>query len=184
MVCAGLNVNGIGRAPACLWIFSVDILSVVQIVGGGGSAFGFLGTAALVVVFKAAGGDGVDLDLIESIEAVVAGLVLSATRADRIAGSGDCCAAAFFGLLAAVVVQVGFQQAPAQVGLADFGQLVGRIVFVGRGAGGRDADLLLHPVAVNVVTKALGLGGGAVLDLGQPVQRVIAVGVAEGGLAG
>ena len=151
---------------------------------GDGSAFGFLGTSALVVVFKAAGGDRVDLDLIESIEAVVLGLVLGATGASGIAGSGDRAAATLFDLLASWIVEVGFQQGAAQIGLMDFGQLIGRIQLVGDGAAGRNTDLLLHPVAVDVVAEALSLGGGAVLDLGQPVQRVIAVGVTEGGLAG
>ena len=98
---------------------------------GGGSAFGFLGSSALVVVFKAAGGDRVDLKLIESIEAVVLGLVLRAGGAALVVGPGDGAAAAFFGLLAGWIVQVGFQQGTAQIGLADFGQLISRIVFVG-----------------------------------------------------
>ena len=183
VVCAGLHIDSIWRGPACLWIFGIDCAAIVMVVGGG-SAFGFLGTSALVVAFEAGGGDRVDLDLIESIEAVVLGLVLRAPGARGVAGSGDRAAAAFFGLLAAVVVQVGFQQGAAQVGLADFGQLISRIVFVGGGAGGRIADLLLHPIAVDVVAEALGLGGGAVGDLGQPVEGVVLVAVVQRGLAG
>lgn len=108
-------------------------------------------------------------------------LLLATAAASCVAGSGNRAAAAFFALVAGFVVEISLQQSTAEIGLSDFGQLVGRIVAIGGDGGNRVADLLLYPVAQYVVAEGLGLC--AVVDLGQPIQRVVLVAVVQRGLS-
>lgn len=179
---AGVHVDRVRSRPTCAWVFGVQILAVVQILGRG-AAFGFLDSSALMVVSVLPGGRAVGHHLIQVLEAVVTVLILTVAGASRVAGSGDRAAAALFALVTGCVVEISLQQSTAEIGLPDFSQLVGRIVGIGGGGGNRVADLLLRPVAQCIVAEGLGLGLCAGLNLGQPVEGVVLVAVVECGLS-
>lgn len=179
MIGSGLDVQGVRRDPIGIGVFAVNTLAVVEVVGGG-CGFGLSGSSALVVVLVA--GRRCTGDLRQLVEAVPTVLTDDSSSAGAVAGSGDACAGTFLGLLARVVVEVRFQQCAGEVGLPDFGELVGSIEFIGNGGGDRVAELFLHPVAEGVVGVALPLG--AIVDLGQAVERVVLVGIGQRGLAG
>jgi hypothetical protein len=140
MIEAGLHVQRGGRGPTGTRVFAVEVLVVVEVIGGNGP-FGLLDPPAPVVVAEAGGvGSGDLAQPIEAVEGVLGDLTAGTTR---VIGPGDAAPLAGLVELATGIVQVGFEQRPGEAAVSDFGQLLSGVALVGEDSAEQVAEAVI-----------------------------------------